>query len=120
MTDLLVVKAKLKDVCGSCNVAGDLAESLDKKARELMKDAVARAKDNGRRTVMAKDVSCNFVAKKADVMLVVRAKLKDVAEGCNVAGDLAEGLSAKVEQLIKEACKRAEANGRKTVQSRDL
>jgi len=53
-------------------------------------------------------------------LLVVRSKIKDYTKNMNVAGDLAEGLSAKVEQLIKEACKRAEANGRKTVQSRDL
>ncbi len=53
-------------------------------------------------------------------LLVVRSKIKDVVKNMNVAGDLAEGLSDKVEQLIKDACKRAEANGRKTVQSRDL
>ena len=53
-------------------------------------------------------------------LLVVRSKIKDVVKNMNVAGDLAEGLSNKVEQLIKDACKRAEANGRKTVQARDL
>lgn len=53
-------------------------------------------------------------------LLVVRSKIKDVAKGMNVAGDFADALSVKVEQLIKEASKRAEANGRKTVQSRDL
>ncbi len=120
MTDLLVVKAKLKDVCGSCNVAGDLAESLDKKARELMKDAVARAKDNGRRTVMAKDVACNFVAKKADTMLVVRAKLKDVAEGCNVAGDLADALNNALNKCLLKAVERAKENKRNTAMAKDI
>jgi len=120
MTDLLVVKAKLKDVCGSCNVAGDLAEALDKKARELMKDAVARAKDNGRRTVMAKDVACNFVAKKADIMLVVRAKLKDVAEGCNVAGDLAEALNNALNKCLLKAVERAKENKRNTAMGKDV
>ena len=52
--------------------------------------------------------------------LVVKAKIKDVASGYNVAGDLAETLSKKVEVLIKEACKRAEANGRRTVMAKDL
>ena len=52
--------------------------------------------------------------------LVVKAKIKDVAKGYNVAGDLADALSAKVEIILKEACKRAEANTRKTVMAKDL
>ncbi|PIN70177.1 DUF1931 domain-containing protein [Candidatus Woesearchaeota archaeon CG11_big_fil_rev_8_21_14_0_20_43_8] len=56
MADLLVVKAKLKDVCKECNVAGDFADALDKKVRTLVSDAVARAEGNNRKTVMAKDL----------------------------------------------------------------
>ena len=52
--------------------------------------------------------------------LVVKAKIKDVAKGYNVAGDLADALSAKVEGLVQAACARAEANGRKTVMAKDL
>ena len=52
--------------------------------------------------------------------LVVKAKIKDVAKGFNVAGDLADALSKRVDQLIKDACVRAEANGRKTVMAKDL
>ena len=53
-------------------------------------------------------------------LLVVRSKIKDSAKNMNVSGDFAEALSAKVEALVKDACKRASENGRKTVQSRDL
>lgn len=53
-------------------------------------------------------------------LLVVKAKIKDYAEGLNVSGDLAEALSKKVEGLLKDAVVRAKANGRKTVQARDL
>ena len=53
MADLLVVKAKVKEAAPGFNVAGDLAEALDKKLRELVKDACARAEANGRKTVMA-------------------------------------------------------------------
>lgn len=53
-------------------------------------------------------------------LLVVKAKIKDYAEGCNVSGDFAPALSEKVVQLVKDAAKRAQANGRKTVQARDL
>lgn len=52
--------------------------------------------------------------------LVVKAKIKEVAKGMNVAGNLAAALSDEVEQLIKKACARAEANGRKTVQAKDV
>ncbi len=52
--------------------------------------------------------------------LVVKAKIKDVAKGMNVAGDLAEALSDKVKELIGAAVVRAKENGRKTVQSKDL
>ena len=56
MSDLLVVKAKLKDAAKGYNVAGDLADALDKKLRQLVSDACTRAEGNGRKTVMAKDL----------------------------------------------------------------
>ena len=52
--------------------------------------------------------------------LIVKAKIKEHAGGLNVAGDLADGLDKKVAALITEAVERAKANGRKTVQARDL
>ena len=56
MADLLVVKAKLKDAVPGFNVASELAEALDAKVRELLKDAAKRAEGNGRKTIMAKDL----------------------------------------------------------------
>lgn len=53
---MLVVKAKIKSVVPGYNIAGDLAEALDKKCEELVKAAAARAEANGRKTVMAKDL----------------------------------------------------------------
>ncbi|HIH39411.1 TPA: DUF1931 domain-containing protein [Candidatus Woesearchaeota archaeon] len=52
--------------------------------------------------------------------LVVKAKIKDAAKGFNVAGDFADALSGVVERKVKQACERAEANGRKTVMAKDL
>ena len=40
MTDLLVVKAKMKDACPGFNVAGDLAEALSEKIGAAVADAV--------------------------------------------------------------------------------
>lgn len=56
MAELLVVRAKIKDAAKGCNVAGDFAEALDKKVRQLVADACARAEGNSRKTVMAKDI----------------------------------------------------------------
>ena len=58
-------------------------------------------------------------------LVVVRSKIKDHAKDSkgkqfNVAGDFAEALSQKVEQLIKDAARRAGGNNRATVKARDL
>ena len=53
-------------------------------------------------------------------LLVVRSKIKDHTDGCNVSGNFANALSDKVVQLIKEASGRAKANNRRTVQAKDL
>ncbi|MFH1210198.1 MAG: DUF1931 domain-containing protein [archaeon] len=41
-------------------------------------------------------------------------------KGFNVSMDFVEKLSKKVENIVKEACERAKANNRRTVQSKDL
>ena len=55
-------------------------------------------------------------------ILVVGSKVKDAikSQGCNTAGDAVEALSKVVEMHIKRAADRAKANGRKTLQARDL
>ena len=53
-------------------------------------------------------------------MIIVKAKLKSAVPGYNIAGGVADALNSKVEAMIKDAAARAEANGRKTVMSRDL
>tara|TARA_Y100000310_G_C20423219_1_gene687676 strand:- start:177 stop:347 length:171 start_codon:yes stop_codon:yes gene_type:complete len=53
-------------------------------------------------------------------LVVVRSKVKEHADGCNVSGDFASALNDKVTALIKDAATRAKANGRKTVSSKDL
>jgi histone H3/H4 len=53
-------------------------------------------------------------------LLVVRSKIKDQAKGMNVAGDVADALSNEVATLIQRGSERAKANGRRTLQARDL
>ncbi|MEM4282453.1 MAG: DUF1931 family protein [Candidatus Woesearchaeota archaeon] len=52
--------------------------------------------------------------------MIVRSRIKDVAGDFNVAGDFADALEKKVEQLIRDAIERAKANNRRTVMSKDL
>ncbi len=116
--DMIVVKSKIKEVSGNCNVAGDFAEALNGAAVEAVKAAAKRADANGRKTVQAKDA---FVGKhEAKVMLVTKSKVKDVVGNHNVSGDFAEALNEVLVWMVGQACARAEANGRKTVGARDL
>ena len=115
---MIVVKSKVKEVAGDCNVAGDFADALNGVAVELVKAAGKRADANGRKTVQAKDAHCGKA--KAKTMLVVKSKVKDVVNGQNVSGDFAEALNEVLVYLVGQACERAQANGRKTVGARDL
>lgn len=116
--EMLVVKSKIKEVAGNCNVSGDFADALNKAAVELVKQAAKRADANGRKTVQAKDAMMN--PPKTSVMLVVKSKLKDVVKNQNISGDFADALNSLLVWHVEQACARAEANGRKTVGARDL
>ena len=57
----LVVRTQVKDLLkesglGLDNLAGDFMDRLDEKVKQLILDAAKRAKDNGRRTIMGKDI----------------------------------------------------------------
>ncbi len=57
---MLIIKAQIKEAVKASgydlDVAADLAEKLNEKALEMVKDACRRAKENGRKTVMARDL----------------------------------------------------------------
>lgn len=114
----LIVKSKIKEVAKEFNVAGDFADALDKMAMEHIKTAVKRADANGRRTVQARDVYLGKTMAKE--MLIVKSKIKDVAKDHNVAGDFAEALNEMISWSVMQAGERAKANGRRTIQARDL
>jgi len=56
----------------------------------------------------------------AEVDLIVKSKIKSAVGEMNVAGDVPEALNKKVLKLLEEASERAKANGRRTLQARDL
>lgn len=54
----LVVRTQVKEIlkeAGLENMSGDFMDRLDEKTKQLVLDAIKRAKENGRRTVMGKD-----------------------------------------------------------------
>lgn len=61
------------------------------------------------------------MAKKMD-MLVIASKAKSVLKKnkCNTASDALDGLNGIVHYYIEQACRRAKANGRKTVRAHDF
>ncbi|MFH1770069.1 MAG: DUF1931 domain-containing protein [archaeon] len=56
MSDLFIVKAKVKEIAGEMNIAGDFSVALNEKVKALILESIERAKANGRRTLMAKDL----------------------------------------------------------------
>ena len=52
--------------------------------------------------------------------LIVKSKIKEAVKDLNVASDVADALDKKVAVLLEEAAARAKANGRRTLQARDI
>ncbi len=52
--------------------------------------------------------------------LIIKSKIKEAVPELQVASEVAEALNRKVEELLKVASERAKANGRRTLQARDL
>lgn len=56
MSDLFIVKHKVKEISGDMNVSSDYPDALNEKVRKIILESIERAKANGRRTLMAKDL----------------------------------------------------------------
>jgi len=54
------------------------------------------------------------------VDLIVKSKIKAAVPNMNVSSDVAGALNKTIEELLKKAAERAKANGRRTVQARDI
>ncbi len=54
--DLIISKSRTKDAVKKCNVSGDFYAALDKKVRELIAGAEARAMGNKRKTLKPQDI----------------------------------------------------------------
>jgi len=56
MSEMLIIKTKVREACGDMSVATDFVTILNEKVNEMVKQSIWRAKENGRHTVMGKDV----------------------------------------------------------------
>jgi len=54
------------------------------------------------------------------VNLIVQSRIRDAVDGMNVSSEVAPVLNKKVQKILDEAVERAKANGRRTLQGRDL
>lgn len=52
--------------------------------------------------------------------LIIKSKIKEAVPELNVSSEVAEVLNRKVETILREAADRAKANGRRTLQGRDI
>ena len=55
-----------------------------------------------------------------NIELVIKSKIKSAVPELSVAGEVPDALNKKVHQILKDASDRAKANGRRTLQARDL
>lgn len=56
----------------------------------------------------------------ANLDLIVKSKIKAAVPDLSVAAEVADALNKRVLKLLEEAAQRAKANGRRTLQARDL
>ena len=65
-----------------------------------------------------------IIPKKGNDSLIVKAKVREYIheKECNTSGDVVDGdaLNNEIKKLLDKAIERAKANGRKTVQTKDL
>ena len=54
------------------------------------------------------------------VDIIVKSKIREAVNGLNIASEVAEALNEKVLKVLDEASERARANGRRTLQARDI
>ena len=119
MSYIVGSKVKEHNKKKGCNTAGDFVGALSDMLEGELGKACARAKANGRKTVRGTDVC---ICDKCEGNYVVGSKVKDFnkKKGCNTAGDFVATCGCLVGWHAEQACKRAIANGRKTVRGSDL
>ncbi|MDX9724661.1 MAG: hypothetical protein RBU37_28185 [Myxococcota bacterium] len=125
--EILVVASRYQGYLGErlgaeCRVERSLLHRLSEALRELCDDGIVKARADGRKTLMARDLPKPAPA-PASEMLIVVTKVKEYvrsAAGMNTSGDVAELLSAHLRSWTHEAARRALREEREQVQVSDF
>lgn len=56
MSDMVVVRSKIKEIAGEMNVASDFPEALNEEVVALIKKSCERSRANKRSTIQARDL----------------------------------------------------------------
>lgn len=52
----IIIKSKLKKIIKDLNIGADVADALNKEVERILKKAEERARANGRRTLLGRDI----------------------------------------------------------------
>jgi len=55
-----------------------------------------------------------------EIDIIIKSKIKSAVPELQVAGEVPDALNKKVLKMLEDASARAKANGRRTLQARDL
>lgn len=67
-----------------------------------------------------KKIALGCLINMTSVDLIVKSKIKSAVPELSVASDVPSALNKKVHELLQQGAQRAKANGRRTLQARDL
>lgn len=124
--ETLVVVTKVKKYIKSnfgMNTSSSFIDELSKHIHQDIAAGARAAQDAKRKTVMGRDFSFYVDSPKVEDNLVVVSKIKKAikdSSGLSTSSQVAEQLSAHVQNICKKAAEVAESAKRKTVMDRDI
>lgn len=70
--------------------------------------------------IQLKKIAQSYLLNMIPVDLIVKSKIKSAVPELSVASDVPSALNKKVHELLQQGVQRAKANGRRTLQARDI
>jgi histone H3/H4 len=123
MADQLVTVSQIKQVIGGADMRtdGELPNQLNDTVLEMLNGAIARAQENGRKTVRPEDLA-GWETEEEPAGLTVASRVRGVVQSAELRVDSSfpDAVNSHVQSLLEEAIQRAQANGRSTVRPHDL
>ena len=122
MAEQLVTVSRVKNVISRADLRtdGSLPDVLNERVLDLLNGAMARARENGRKTVRPEDLAGRGAYNPESVTVASRVRGVIGAADLRVDGSLPDAVDGHVQAMVEEAVSRAKANGRKTVKPYDL